>query len=450
MVRKKVDILILTVLLLLVGGLTLAAGSPFRKMLIPSFSRHFYIHIYTCFLWLGVGNILIGLLLWKVGDDTLKKMGALTWILEIIVAGFVFISVFFLRFDWGILPFYAGLKPPFFSLRILPAVAIFATGLFLLNRWRSKRFGTGELLVLVGLSFLLNLAVLAVNPSFVTEVTRTFNRKSLEYYGDISKVDHEYFFHYVEKMPELSLHGKTHPPLATLFLWGLNRMGFGIFASSVITVLFGSLTLVFVYLISLDLFGEEAARLGVGIFWLVPSVVLYSAVSMDALFMFLCTATFFFFQRSLHNIRYVPFAAVCFSLAIFSTFTAGFLLLIFAIWVGLSYFQNNLPSDTFRNLALGGALVLIVHLALYWGINYNVVEVFFRARELNTAMMSGPRARPYGYWVVGNLIDYFTFLGLPVFSAVCLYAWNIKKKLLYTIPCLWRLYSPSFCLISLA
>jgi hypothetical protein len=331
---------------------------------------------------------------------------------------------------------------------MIPAAAIFVTGFFLLNRWKGKRFGIGELLVLVGLSFLLNLAVLAINPSFVTGITRTFNRKSLEYYGDISKVDHEYFFHYVEKMPELSLHGKTHPPLATLFLWMLSRMGLGVFASSIVTVLFGSLTLVFVYLISRDLFGEEAARLGVGIFWLVPSVVLYSAVSMDALFMFLCAATVFFFQRSLYNIRYVPFGAVCFSLSLFSTFAAGFLLLLFTIWIGLSYFQENLPSDVSRNLALGGVLILIVHLVLYWGLNYNVVEVFFRARELNTAMMSGPQARPYSYWVMGNLVDYFTFLGLPVFSVICLYGWNIKKKLPYPILCLRRLYLPSSFLIS--
>jgi hypothetical protein len=448
MTKKKIDILILTILLFLVGGMILAASSPFRDMLIPTFSRHFYIHIYTYFLWLGVGNIIIGLMLWKVRDATLKKIGSLTWILEIIVAGFVFTSVFFLRFDWGILPFFAGLKPAFFPLRMLPTAAIFATGLFLLNRWKDKRFGIGELLVLVGLSFLLNLAVLAINPSFMTGVTRTFNRKSKEYYGDISKVDHEYFFHYVEKMPELSLHGKTHPPLATLFLWILSRMGLGIFASSVVTVLFGSLTLVFVYLISRDLFGEEAARWGAGIFWLVPSVVLYSAVSMDVLFMFLCAATVFFFQRSLYNIRYVPLGAVCFSLALFSTFTAGFLLLIFAIWLGLSYFQENLPSDASRNLALGGVLILIVHLALYWGLNYNVVEVFSRARELNTAMMSGPQARPYSYWIVGNLVDYFTFLGLPVFSVICLYGWNIKKKLPNSIPFLWRLYLPSSFLIS--
>lgn len=448
MPEKKIDILILTILLLLVGGLVLAAGSPFRDMIIPTFSRHFYIHIYTYFLWLGVGNIIIGLVLRKVQDNTLKKIGTLTWILEIIVAGFVFISIFFLRFDWGILPFYAGLKPPFFSLRMLPAVVIFATGLFLFNRWKDKRFGSGELLVLVGLSFLLNLAVLAVNPSFVTGVTRTFDRKSLEYYGDISEVDHEYFFHYVEKMPKLSLHGKTHPPLAALFLWILSRIGLGVFASSVITVLFGSFTLIFVYLISRDLFGEETARWGVGIFWLVPSVVLYSAVSMDVLFMFLCAATVFFFQRSLHDVRYAPLWAVCFSLALFSTFVAGFLLLIFAIWLGLSCFQKNLPSTASRNLVLGGVLILIVHLVLYWDLNYNVVEVFFRARELNMAMMSGPQARPYSYWVVGNLIDYFTFLGLPVFSVVCLYGWNIKKKLLHPIHCLRRLYLPSCCLIS--
>jgi hypothetical protein len=447
MIRKKVDILILSVLLFLVGGLILAASSPLRDILVPTFSRHFYIHIYTYFLWLGVGNVIIGFVLWKVGDATLKKMGVLIWILEMIVAGFVFISVFFLRFDWGILPFYAGLKPPSFSLRILPAAAIFVAGLLFLNRRKDKRSGIGELPVLLGLSFLLNLAVLAINPSFMTEVTRTFNRKSMEYYGDISKVDHEYFFHYVEKMPKLSLHGKTHPPLATLFLWMLNRIGFGIFISSVITVLFGSLTLVFVYLISRDLFGEEAARTGAGIFWLVPSVVLYSAVSMDALFMFLCAATVFFFQRSLHDIRYVPLGVVCFSLALFSTFAVAFLLPFFTIWVGLSYFQKNLPSAAFRNLALEGVLILIVHLALYWGLNYNVVEVFSRARELNTAMMSN-HPRPYSYWVIGNLVDYFTFLGLPVFSAICLYGWKIKKKLPYPILYLRRLYSPSFFLMS--
>jgi 4-amino-4-deoxy-L-arabinose transferase-like glycosyltransferase len=249
-------------------------------------------------------------------------------------------------------------------------------------------------------------------------------------------------------MPQLTLHGKTHPPLATLFLWVLTRMGLGIFGASLATILFGSLTLVFVYGISHDLFGEEAARIGVGVFWLVPAVILYSAVSMDALFMFLCAATIFFFQRTLYETRYAAFLALFFGLALFSTFVAGFLLLVFAVWIGLSYVLQSLPTNAYRNLAWGAGFTVLIHLALYWGLNYNVFDVFFQARNLNAAMMSSPQARPYNYWVIGNLIDYFTFLGFPLFSVVCLYGWKIKKKSPYPISRLWRFYSPSLSLTS--
>jgi hypothetical protein len=430
MPQTKIDKMILTLLGFLLAGMIIATLPPVRAWLIPAARKwQLFVQISYFYMVLGVLNFLVGLGLWKCKDINIKELGTLIWLLEVGVAGFIFISIFFLRLDWGILPFYAGLRSPYFSWRIFLPIAIFAAGMWFLSYRERSRLGARELAILVGLSFMLNLAVLAVNPSFVTEVTRTFNRVSVEYYGDIPKVDHNFFFHYADKMPYLSLHGKTHPPLATLFLWALTQMGFGIFGASLVTTLFGSLTLIFVYYISNDLFGEEAARISVGIFWLVPAIVLYSAVSMDILFMFLCTATVFCFQRALYKIHYVMPCALFFSLALFSTFTAGFLVLLFAIWIGLSHFKESLPITAYRNLTLAGGLIVLIHLVLYWGLNYNVIEVFLNARYLNAIMMTGPRARPYSYWVVGNLVDYFTFLGFTVFSMVCLYGWSVKKKI---------------------
>lgn len=450
MPKKKIDIFILALLGFLSLGLILSALPPVRSWTIPNVPRLFvFLKVYLFFQLLGVFNILLGLGILRIRDITLKELGTLTWMLEIGVAGFVFVSVFFIRLDWGILPFYAGLRHVFISLRILLPVVIFLTGALFLFRRSKKRFGARELAILVGLSFLFNLAIVAVNPSFVTEMTRTFNRRSVEYYGDVPKVDRDFLSNYVDKMPTLSLHGKTHPPLATLFLWALTHMGVGIFGASAITTFFGSLTLLFVYGITYDLFGDETARIAAGVFCLVPAVVLYSAVSVDALFMFLCAATIFFFQRSLYNFRYAPLLALFFSLALFSTFVSGFLLLTFAIWVGLSRFQGSLPKTACRNLAWGGGLTVIIYLALYWGLNYNILEVFFRAQDLNSAIMSsGSRPRPYSYWVAGNLVDYFTFLGFPLFAVVCLYAWKIKKKVLLRISRFWPFCSQSCFLTS--
>lgn len=448
MPQKKTDILILTLLGFLLGGVLLVTVLPIRDKVVPTFSRNFYVHLYYFFLLLGGINILAGLGLKMVRDDTLKKLGTLTWLLEMAVAGFVFISIFILRLDWGILPFYAGLRQPYISLRILPAVAIFLVGVLYLSKRKNKRLSGGDLAVLVVFSFLLNMAVVAINPSFVTGISRTFSRTAIEYYGDISQVDHQFLFHYVDKMPQLSLHGKTHPPLAALFLWVLTRMGVGIFGASIATAIFGSLTLVFVYYIACDLFGEEAGRISALIFWLVPAVVLYSAVSMDILFMFLCTVTVYCFQRALHKVHYALLCAFSFSLALFSTFVAGFLFLVFLIWIALGHIRGSLPAMAYRNLAWAGGFIVIIHLALYWGLNYNVIEVFLSARHLNVVMMTGPRARPYGYWVAGNLVEYFTFLGLPMFSMVCLYGWSLKKKFPHTIFPLLRLYVPYLSLIS--
>jgi 4-amino-4-deoxy-L-arabinose transferase-like glycosyltransferase len=387
-----------------------------------------FIRICYFYMALGIVNIAAGLGLWKCKDAAVKKLGVLTWLLEMAVAGFVFVSIFFIRLDWGVLPFYAGLRRWVLTSRILIPVGIFLAGFFFISHFENKIPAAKKLALLIFFSFSFHLGIVAVHPSFVGEVTRTFNRRGLEYYGDVAKVDSDFVYDYINRMPELSLHGKTHPPTAVLFLWGLTRAGFGIFGVSIATAFLGSLTLVFVFGIAKDLFGEEAAMKAAEIFWLAPAVVLYSAVSMDALFMFLCAAAVFFFQRALYKIHYTPLAAFSFTLALFSTFAAGFLLPVFAVWAGLNYSHGRMR--TLRNLAWTAGWVVLFHLAFYLVLNYNVVEVFFRAVDLNTAMMGSPRLgrRPYGYWMAGNLVDYFTFLGFPLFSLACLYGRRIKKK----------------------
>lgn len=354
-----------------------------------------------------------------------RKLWLTGWWLSLGTLCFLLLSIRFLRFRmFGLLPFYAGLRFQR-SLAVISVLVIVAAGqLTLVYQAVRKKRRTWFFLAMVLFAWVITLLSNGIEGNLKAATIRTFSQYRLtDYYANIVQVNTEFIFHYARVMPRLNLHPATHPPLAVLFLWLLQRLGLGIIGSSLVVSLCGSLTLLPASGIARELFGEREAIITAAVFPLVPVFIIYSAVSLDALFMLLSTLAVWGFVLLLKRKQSVLVSALLFSLALFSTFMDFFLLpLFFLLDLGIKYFPNGpdgLKPLNLKQVAAWAGTVAAFYLGMYLLFNYNLVEVFLTAKSYNDRIFA-LGARPYLYWVGGNLVDYFVYLGIPLSALLSL------------------------------
>jgi len=328
----------------------------------------------------------------------------------------------------------------------LAVILFLSLGACFLFRLKNKKI---FLAGLVATSFFLNILAASLTidltkqydigfpKNFSKSITNTFlgerpARFQIEYYWDISKVKKGFIADYPNLIGDytdpswkyLSAHGSHHPPGPALFLWLLSKMGLGALGQSLVIILLGSLSAALVYLLALRLFDERIGRAAAFLFIFSPSIILYSATSVDIIFMFLNLLAVYFFIRALEGKRLGSafLSGLFFSVLLFFNFVNLIMFLFFGLIV-LFYWKS------IKHLALK-MIFFFLGLAIFHGFfivffDYNLPLVFYRTYMARWHIPMLADVRPYFYWVPwGSFVQYFTFLGLPFIWFVLL---HLKK-----------------------
>jgi hypothetical protein len=156
--------------------------------------------------------------------------------------------------------------------------------------------------------------------------------------------------------------------------------------------------------------GERVARRAVLLFVSCPAVILYSATSMDVVFMTAMAAALAALVRAPRSNGWAVGAGLLAGLALVFTWSATALLPI-GVGVGLLVLRRRLPVAVLARragLALAGLLAAGIAFRVFLSID--LVACFRRAAHLQTTYRAFQR--PYWYWVWGNVIGFLIASGI--------------------------------------
>ena len=320
-------------------------------------------------------------------------------------------------------PLYALFRPHPLTLRHLIPVAFCL--LYIAALTRIDRISTSTLVTLVFFvvtSLLLSLAVASMNTGFA-EVGAPFERYGLDYYGDVPLVRSpgQFLRDFAELRPHLSMHARTHPPGPILVLWVFWRLSGGdVLQVATWVVALASLTVVPLYLFARDLAGREAATTAAALYVVTPTIILYNATSMNAVYALFAVTTMFLFFRAMdrQTVIYAPLAGLAFAITVFMSYDMAILGIFFAVIFLFSVFDSSCRRKSVIAAALMLATFVAFYGVLYLATGFNGVSSLVAAvkqvhNDLVYMELYTPRAS-YWRWRLGNPFEVFFFAGIPV------------------------------------
>ena len=219
------------------------------------------------------------------------------------------------RFEKHILPLYA--EPSFdVSWWILPALVICIGFLYLCYKYLlSGADGRRLLWIAVACFIAINISVAQIDgyreierdgeTERVLTLLEPYTRTSLEYYGDVPRVDELGIRRFLRdySKPEvfntLSGHARTHPPGGVLFLWHVSGLfGYNLISASLVTILFTAITVIPIYHLGEHLYGEKVGRYALLLFLITPNFVMFTGTSMDGPFSVFPILSVYLFYRA--------------------------------------------------------------------------------------------------------------------------------------------------------
>jgi 4-amino-4-deoxy-L-arabinose transferase-like glycosyltransferase len=247
-------------------------------------------------------------------------------------------------------------------------------------------------------------------------------RTDLEYYGAIDRVHGvgDFLRDYPQQARTMPMHAQVHPPGAILFVWAMcNVFGGGPWAAAAGIIVFSSLAVPVVYRWAERLGGPGVARRAAAIFVLTPSIVLFTATSMDGPFAVLLIATMWLFWESLEHlpIRLGLLAGLAGAAAAVMTYSVTVALLFCGIATCARWFA---APQTRRSTLVAAVSALVgfngLHLVFWLTTGYDPVQMFLAAITNSNHIMSGTRHESparYVHIAVANLVVFFVAAGLP-------------------------------------
>lgn len=128
-------------------------------------------------------------------------------------------------------------------------------------------------------------------PERILALLEPYTRTSLEYYGDVPRIDElglRVFlrdFSKPELFDTLSGHTRTHPPGGVIFLWLVSKIfGYNLLSASLVSVLFTAIVVVPFYKLAERLYDEKVALYALLLFLITPNFVMFTTTSMDGPF----------------------------------------------------------------------------------------------------------------------------------------------------------------------
>jgi hypothetical protein len=207
-------------------------------------------------------------------------------------------------------------------------------------------------------------------------------------------------------LPTLSLHARTHPPGGVLFLWLVSRWSGGnVTAASLIVVAVGVAGTIPTYLAAREVYDERAARAAAALFAFAPGVLLYSATSMDAVFMTAVAFALAALVRAPRSDAWAFGSGLLTAVALCGTVAALSLGLV-GVGVGILAVRDRSSDPAARwrivrrgLVAMAGVAAGALVLRVAFGID---LPAAFGA-NLSAHLHDPSRDRPYLYWLVADV-----------------------------------------------
>jgi len=328
--------------------------------------------------------------------------------------------------DWipdHVVPLYAALRPSPLSFRHLIPLAIGVVYVVALGKVRKAETPRWLVLtVLVATSLLLSLAICSMNRGY-REVAAPFARYGLEYYGDIPSVRNPVHFlrNFEDIRPHLSMHGRTHPPGPIIMLWVLSFLtGGNALIVATLVVALASLTVIPLYMFTHDLAGRDVARICASLYVVVPTVVLYNATSMNAVYALFSVTAIWLFYRAMDRNAYVygPLAGLAIALTFFMSYDMANLGTFFFVVFVFGVFEKARIRYTITATSLMALTFICFYMFLYGTTGFNVIRSLYSAvhqvrEDLFFMETYTPRAS-YWIWRFANPVEVMFFAGIPV------------------------------------
>jgi hypothetical protein len=265
-------------------------------------------------------------------------------------------------------------------------------------------------------------------------IEQAYERTSYEYIGDIGKTGsiQALFSRYLELHEHLSMHAKVHPPgpIALLWLFSLVLLSTSPLTLSLATVVFSALAVFPLYGWAKRVTDQRAALVACLCYSLVPSVVLFTATSADALFAPFTLSTLYGFERAIRT-RSIP-AALLAGVGFGVMALLKFSLLGVGAYFGLVGLWMLRRRETWLNVVQTAVLMIVaagaVLGAVYLWSGYNIYDNFLVAKaqfDLDQAQLDEitPRLPAWTYRIL-NPFCWFYFAGIPM---SVLFLWELFR-----------------------
>jgi hypothetical protein len=289
------------------------------------------------------------------------------------------------------------------------------------------RTGRGTFAVaLAAAGVLLPLSLFAVRP-LPTQLGGQFNvYQNNEFIHDARKIDsvHDFLAGYVERMPQLSTHGRHFPPGHAVFL-KLVALLFGPGTRPAgIAVLVGFAGAVLLAWLAIErVASPSAARQGAFLLLASPSALDFACTSMDAVFLLVATLAWWLSLRAFspegNRLRSLV-AGASLLLATFFSFSALPVVLavvLFALWSG-----RRAVRSTLSKLACAAAGFLAAGAILWAATGFSILACFEVARGFARALMKDNLGTDPGalrlQFVYGNVAAFLLGSGLALVPAL--------------------------------
>lgn len=247
------------------------------------------------------------------------------------------------------------------------------------------------------------------------------NLHETDYIGAVDRVEsvRGFLAEYNAIQPTLPMHCRTHPPGGVLFLWAAGRCaGPGPMAAALATILAAALAVPAVYGLAREVGSRRMARLATALFILAPNVLLFTATSMEAVFMVPMIWTFYLLFRGGHErpIALGLAGGVAASLAALLTFSAAWL----AIWAAAltaltAAIGPGRLARTLLAMASAAAASLAFYALLWTWSGYNMAAVLRTGIAQHAQIMEGGNQATLGQYLhltVANPVAFFEGTGL--------------------------------------
>ncbi len=317
--------------------------------------------------------------------------------------------------------FYALPSPKFSGLLWLFPLA---ASLFALYRWSPewKDWSSRKFLAALWVIFVLfSLGVAGLREGSAT-IRDPFTRTDWEYSGALPLVGTapEFLAAYTSIQSRLPAHAQTHPPGYILILYFLQRIFHAnLLWLAFLTIILGGLFIVPVYYFWRWFFSEEETRVGLSVLIFIPSIVLFSATSMDFFMLLFFWSALAAVYEGWKRDGFIAFlGGLLAGLALFM----NFLFLLFGLVLAFFFVRllMSLSREEKKILLVRGGISLVGFLSfaglLYFGTGYSFVENFFLANSVHhTVLDTGASSLVlYGIFALVNLIAFVIYLGLPI------------------------------------